>query len=42
MLKLTSVETFYGNIQALKGINLEVFEGEIKEEIPAKNMRTKD
>lgn len=29
MLKLTNVETFYGQIQALKGINLEVKEGQI-------------
>lgn len=29
MLKLTNVETFYGQIQALKGINLEVEEGKI-------------
>ncbi|MBW1894201.1 MAG: ABC transporter ATP-binding protein [Deltaproteobacteria bacterium] len=29
MLKLKSVQTFYGNIQALKGISLEVAEGEI-------------
>ncbi|CAM5202175.1 Branched-chain amino acid transport system ATP-binding protein OS=Ureibacillus acetophenoni OX=614649 GN=SAMN05877842_102504 PE=3 SV=1 [Ureibacillus acetophenoni] len=29
MLKLTNVETFYGQIQALKGINLEVHEGKI-------------
>jgi len=29
MLKLKNVSTFYGNIQALKGISLEVAEGEI-------------
>ncbi|KGR77505.1 ABC transporter ATP-binding protein [Ureibacillus manganicus] len=29
MLKLTNVETFYGQIQALKGIDLEVHEGKI-------------
>lgn len=29
MLKLTNVETFYGQIQALKGIDLEVNEGKI-------------
>ncbi|WP_457552095.1 ABC transporter ATP-binding protein, partial [Desulfobacula sp.] len=29
MLKLTDVHTFYGNIHALKGIDLEVKEGEI-------------
>lgn len=29
MLKLTNIETFYGQIQALKGINLEVKEGQI-------------
>ncbi len=29
MLKLVNVKTFYGNIQALKGINIEVSEGEI-------------
>lgn len=29
MLKLTNIETFYGKIQALKGINLEVEEGKI-------------
>ncbi|HBH62199.1 MAG TPA: branched-chain amino acid ABC transporter ATP-binding protein [Nitrospiraceae bacterium] len=29
MLKLVNVKTFYGNIQALKGIDLEVSEGEI-------------
>lgn len=29
MLKLTDVETFYGNIQALKGISLEISENEI-------------
>ncbi len=29
MLKLTDIDTFYGPIQALKGISLEVHEGEI-------------
>ncbi|MFC1488780.1 ABC transporter ATP-binding protein [Thermodesulfobacteriota bacterium] len=29
MLKLKNVNTFYGNIQALKGISLELFQGEI-------------
>jgi branched-chain amino acid transport system ATP-binding protein len=29
MLKLTNVHTFYGNIHALKGIDLEVTEGEV-------------
>ncbi|HCY84482.1 MAG TPA: branched-chain amino acid ABC transporter ATP-binding protein [Desulfobacteraceae bacterium] len=29
MLKLTDVHTYYGNIHALKGINIEVSEGEI-------------
>ena len=29
MLKLTNVHTFYGNIHALKGIDLEVQEGEV-------------
>lgn len=29
LLKITNVETFYGQIQALKGINLEVHEGKI-------------
>ncbi len=29
MLKLKNVNTFYGNIQALKGISIELFEGEI-------------
>ncbi|MCF6246692.1 MAG: ABC transporter ATP-binding protein [Desulfobacula sp.] len=29
MLKLTDINTYYGNIHALKGINLEVSEGEI-------------
>lgn len=29
MLKITGVETYYGNIQALKGIDLEVCQGEI-------------
>ena len=29
MLKLVNVKTFYGNIQALKGINIEISEGEI-------------
>ncbi len=29
MLKLENVQTYYGNIQALKGVNLEVAEGEI-------------
>lgn len=29
MLKLTNIETFYGQIQALKGISLEVEEGKI-------------
>lgn len=29
LLKLVDVQTFYGNIQALKGINIEVSEGEI-------------
>ncbi len=29
MLKIENLETYYGNIQALKGINIEVSEGEI-------------
>jgi len=29
MLKLNNIETYYGNIQALKGISLEINEGEI-------------
>jgi len=29
MLKLTNVQTFYGNIQALKGISMEISAGEI-------------
>jgi len=29
MLKLTDVQTFYGNIQALKGVTLEISENEI-------------
>ncbi|MDF1590419.1 MAG: ABC transporter ATP-binding protein [Desulfobacterales bacterium] len=29
MLELKNVETFYGNIQALKGINIDISEGEI-------------
>jgi branched-chain amino acid transport system ATP-binding protein len=29
LLKLVNVKTFYGNIQALKGVNIEVAEGEI-------------
>ena len=29
MLKLVNVKTFYGNIKALKGINIEISEGEI-------------
>lgn len=29
MLKLINVSTFYGNIQAIKGINIEISEGEI-------------
>ena len=29
MLKLHNVKTFYGNIQALKGVNIELSEGEI-------------
>ena len=29
MLKLTDLSTYYGNIQALKGVSLEVREGEI-------------
>ncbi len=29
MLELKNVQTFYGNIQALKGINLQIAEGEI-------------
>lgn len=29
MLKITGIQTFYGNIQALKGIDLEVSEGQI-------------
>ena len=29
MLKLENIQTFYGNIQALKGVTLEVSEGEI-------------
>lgn len=29
MLKLVNVKTYYGNIQALKGVNIEVSEGEI-------------
>jgi branched-chain amino acid transport system ATP-binding protein len=29
MLKIENLETYYGNIQALKGINIEISEGEI-------------
>ena len=29
MLELKNVETFYGNIQALKSISMEIAEGEI-------------
>lgn len=29
MLELRNVDTFYGNIQALKGVNLEIHQGEI-------------
>jgi branched-chain amino acid transport system ATP-binding protein len=29
MLKITDIKTFYGNIQALKGVSIEVSEGEI-------------
>ena len=29
MLKISNVETFYGKIQALRGVDLEVNEGEI-------------
>ncbi|MFZ1956568.1 MAG: ATP-binding cassette domain-containing protein, partial [Desulfobacterales bacterium] len=29
MLELRNVKTFYGNIQALKGISIEIAEGEI-------------
>jgi len=29
MLKLTNIQTFYGNIQALKGVSLDIAEGEI-------------
>ena len=29
MLKIENLETYYGNIQALKGINIEIAEGEI-------------
>ncbi|EKO38051.1 MAG: hypothetical protein B193_3245, partial [Solidesulfovibrio magneticus str. Maddingley MBC34] len=29
MLELTAIETFYGNIQALKGVSLKVAQGEI-------------
>lgn len=29
LLKLTNIETYYGQIQALKGIHLEVEEGKI-------------
>jgi len=29
MLKLNNIETFYGNIQALKGVTIEISEGEI-------------
>ena len=29
MLKINDIDVFYGNIQALKGISLEVNEGEI-------------
>ena len=29
MLKLNNIETYYGNIQALKGVSLEISEGEI-------------
>ena len=29
MLKLKDVHTYYGNIHALKGISLEVIEGEV-------------
>ena len=29
MLRLEEIQTYYGNIQALKGVSLEVNEGEI-------------
>ena len=29
MLKLNNIQTFYGNIQALKGVTIEISEGEI-------------
>jgi len=29
MLKLKNIQTFYGNIQALKGVTIEIAEGEI-------------
>ena len=29
MLKISKVETFYGNIQALRGVNVQVNDGEI-------------
>ena len=29
MLKLKNIKTFYGNIQALKGISIDISEGEI-------------
>ena len=29
MLKISNVETFYGKIQALRGVNIEVNSGEI-------------
>ena len=29
MLKISNVETFYGKIQALRGVNININEGEI-------------
>ena len=29
MLKLKNIETFYGNIQALKGVSIDISKGEI-------------
>ena len=31
MLKISNVETFYGKIQALRGVNININEGEIVE-----------
>jgi len=41
LLEVKDVETFYGSIQALKGISLEVYEGEIVTLIGASEIWTR-